>query len=708
MEQIIKEFDSDILHPEIFVPYSTSSSEFMLGPCFKDGFPSELESFYPLAEGEKLLLHTLQPGWQEKNTWKSWPTATEGWIRWVDRMEKVKGDTWRTADIYDTIQLSKVNIPCDPDLLYAALCFWSTSGNAFHFNFGMMSPTVFDISALTGIRPHGEAISSVLDIQSPKREKSKKIYYEKFIKVNTQREDVTEEEHLVFLNMWLCKFVFCIGSSMVAKEYNNLAIALASGRKVALAPFILSHLYRGCRSLVTRGFAPAGGPFWILQLWLQSYFPQYRPFPYDTQNCMTLGIALAQGKLKQNSFRECFKFFYSCSSISPNQFTPYSPGWLQLAEHIPSNKLALDDIWSNFLIPRDLQYGLAIGNSSVGKAGVEYYSPNQFARQFGLTQTVPLPPHQSVNASPLERIVFNSESGIREVDSKFDQLKRNFSVVEFHPNPKCTPSFESWWSTYISKTRTESVEQILDRIIGEEAIKKRRNKGQEKDKRPSKNAKRELVLPNIEHSHGVPGSSHSSVNRHEKSVDDENVAHVSSDVKSPAAQYSAEVLDKAKAEVQKLLMMPLQQVLLPENYSSLEAALPIYAESPDLLVEKARNLEELRRNLPSLLANFQEAKKQKDEYYKESARKVMLVDDIIRKQELHTELKDLVVGIDASIPNLKEIEALEMNLTTEISHLEAKLEELRIEFPASKKDVADSLATQAETRWADYKRKICV
>lgn len=106
------------------------------------------------------------------------------------------------------------------------------------------------------------------------------------------------------------------------------------------------------------------------------------------------------------------------------------------------------------------------------------------------------------------------------MDSKFDQLKRNFSVVKFHPNPKCTPSFESWWSTYIRRTRNESDEQILERIIGEEAIKIRRNKGfvyeivssmyntfkllivlvdsilrQEKDGRPSKNAKRELVLP---------------------------------------------------------------------------------------------------------------------------------------------------------------------------------------------------------------------
>lgn len=72
-------------------------------------------------------------------------------------------------------------------------------------------------------------------------------------------------------------------------------------------------------------------------------------------------------------------------------------------------------------------------------------------------------------------IAFNLESGIREVDSNFDQLKRNFSVVEFHPNLKYMPSLESWWSTYISKTLTESVLQILHRIMGEEAIKKRRN-----------------------------------------------------------------------------------------------------------------------------------------------------------------------------------------------------------------------------------------
>ena len=50
----------------------------------------------------------------------------------------------------------------------------------------------------------------------------------------------------------------------------------------------------------------------------------------------------------------------------------------------------------------------------------------------------------------------------------------------------------------------------------------------------------------------------------------------------------AKVHAKDKPNIQKLLMMPLQQVFVPENYSSLETSIPIY-----------------------LLANFLESKKQR-------------------------------------------------------------------------------------------------
>ncbi|MCD7467951.1 hypothetical protein HAX54_005662 [Datura stramonium] len=185
--------------------------------------------------------------------------------------------------------------------------------------------------------------------------------------------------------------------------------------------------------------------------------------------------------------------------------------------------------------------------------------------------------------------------------------------------------------------------------------------GQEKDERPSKKAKRELFRagsPDItannqaksainitKHSPGVHGSSHSSgdaVNFRTLSltlpkmsafhvitflywlevgswktsssiqlVNKKDASPPRTDVKTPAlkmSQYSAQVLNRTKAEAQKLLMMPLQKVVLPENYSVLVAALPIYAASLNLSVEKARVLDELEENLPSLFSNLQQAK----------------------------------------------------------------------------------------------------
>lgn len=273
-----------------------------------------------------------------------------------------------------------------------------------------MGPTLLDIVALTGLRPHGEEISAIhyapkLNFTFSKGENGKRsTNYEEFIEANMKREDITEDELISFLILWLYKYVFCHASARVTKEWSQLAIALAEGRKLALAPFVLSHLYRGCRDLVIKRFGHAGGPFWILQLWLQSYFPEYEPSTYDSKDCPTYGLPLAQGKLKHKRFQECFKFFYSCSSRTPSQFTPFScrtlgPELLRLSLHHhcrTSNKQDLSDSWFSYLIARDLHYGLSVDKIITSKAGVEYYAPNQFAQQFGMTQAVPLPPNLAI------------------------------------------------------------------------------------------------------------------------------------------------------------------------------------------------------------------------------------------------------------------------------------------------------------------------
>ncbi|KAM3217717.1 hypothetical protein P3L10_027160 [Capsicum annuum] len=112
-------------------------------------------------------------------------------------------------------------------------------------------------------------------------------------------------------------------------------------------------------------------------------------------------------------------------------------------------------------------------------------------------------------------------------------------------------------------------------------------------------------------------------------------------VQSPAqkkSQCSEKVLDKTEAEVHKLLMMPLNEVVIPENQSSLIAALPRYAASPHFSIEKVRAVEELKKNLPSLFSDFQQMKKQQEECTRKADKKMFLTDHLTKRQELYNGL----------------------------------------------------------------------
>lgn len=472
----LKGLDQELIDNEVFVSVPGSESDFILGPCFKTKVPSEVSRFYPLAEGERLFHRSLEPDRYIGKTMKSWPTVNRTWIDWVDRVARAKGKVWKAAGIYDAIQLSKIDIPMDKNLVYAALFFWSVSTNSFHFRFGMMSPTVLDVVALTGFMPHGEEVCAVLSMLESSEDFAMKritsdehFNYCKFLDVSMGAVPVTEDEHISFLVMWLSKYLLCNSSPSMMKEYTKLAFALSTGRKLALAPLVLSSLYHVCRDIVMNEFDGGGGPLWILQFWIQSYFPEYGPLTSDNVNAPTYGYPLAKGVLRAKTFNQCFTFFLTCSSRTPSQFTPFSSGtygpeWfkrsLDRKFHKPLSK-ELNDIWASYLLPRDLHYSLLVDGSPNCKCKVEHYNPNQFARQFGMTQAVPLPLCQPANSS--QRAAFQSLDCIKEADSMFDRLKRKFSFVSFNVNPKSTLFFDSWWSAYIRSTQTSSPAKIINK-----------------------------------------------------------------------------------------------------------------------------------------------------------------------------------------------------------------------------------------------------
>nr|GMD41512.1 uncharacterized protein LOC109181345 [Ipomoea batatas] len=856
----VKGLDQELIDNEIFVCVPGSESDdFILGPCFKTKIPSEVSCFYPLAEGERLFHRSLEPDRYIGKTMRSWPNVNRTWIDWVDRVAKAKGKVWKAAGIYDAIQLSKIDIPMDKNLLYAALFFWSASTNSFHFRFGMMSPTVLDVVALTGFMPHGEEVCGVLstlesseDFGMKRVSSDEQFNYCKFLDVSMGAVAVTEDEHISFLVMWLSKYLLCNSSPSMMKEYTKLAFALSAGRKLPLAPLVLSSLYHVCRDIVVNEFDGGGGPLWLLQFWIQSYFPEYRPLISDAVSAPMYGYPLAKGVLRAKTFNQCFTFFLTCSSRPPSQFTPFSSGtygpeWFKKSLHPKFHKLLhskeVNDIWASYLLPRDLHYSLLVDGSPnckcICKCTLEHYNPNQFARQFGMTQAVPLP-------LSLDRV--------EEADSMLDRLKRKFSFVHFNVNPKTTLFFYSWWSAYIRSTQTSSPEKIISKTpptivnlsshamrarheqsaaefasnkkmkcegnsvcsqapflnrrkpphnkAGKPSIKKGNTQTFKKISKPSMHREGKPIVksvpvalysskPSVETvvqgktdrgtsvlDDDTPSSASSFTSEEEvdrtmpcpslaetggnkflvsSTISDEmpiklsNVedffAKVETQIrKAQCLSYSAchsppmddetsalntsppsaEMLAKAKDDIARFLLMPFQDVLAAENFSALNAALSTYTAASDLSIDTTFALKTLKTSLPDLCSSFCRAKKDQELFYTKSAKKVLLVDELKRGQELYHDLKDNHDKLDSTMDSIKnqinelktswkeakqkkkEIQAQKLSLAKDSFTKCSALDEIESELPAmeQKKELADSDIARVEASWADFKHKL--
>ena len=169
---------------------------------------------------------------------------------------------------------SRYTSPQNNPLIIAALCFWNPSFNFFQFNFGMLGPTILDICHSLGLPVDGETVTPKIEEDPTFAPGKYDISYSSFIdrecKVSTTVDD---RELFCCILYWLCKFVFCTPSSRITSEFVPMAKALAQGKKLALAPYFLGHVYKVCSDLT---FIPSnpnqGGPMWFLQIWILSYF----------------------------------------------------------------------------------------------------------------------------------------------------------------------------------------------------------------------------------------------------------------------------------------------------------------------------------------------------------------------------------------------------------------------------------------------------
>ena len=108
----------------------------------------------------------------------------------------------------------------------------------------MVTPTLFDIAAITGLRPTGDYFDPEDMAEDTIGFSATKPTYTTFINHFHDKSNniVSEVEHIALLALWLSHFVFCTKSLQVTKKMLTLATQLYHGHNLCLAELILANL----------------------------------------------------------------------------------------------------------------------------------------------------------------------------------------------------------------------------------------------------------------------------------------------------------------------------------------------------------------------------------------------------------------------------------------------------------------------------------
>src|SRR3954469_13311210 len=136
---------------------------------------------------------------------------------WLEKVEKLKESFWKSLGIYDLIQLSKTGLEYNQPMLIAAVHFCDASHNTFHLPCGIVTPTLFDVAAITGLRPTGETFDPNEMDDDTIGFNNSTVTYTAFIQRHhvTATEEVSDNEHIAFLALWLSRCAFCSRSIQV-------------------------------------------------------------------------------------------------------------------------------------------------------------------------------------------------------------------------------------------------------------------------------------------------------------------------------------------------------------------------------------------------------------------------------------------------------------------------------------------------------------
>ena len=338
---------------------------------------------------------------------KSWRRMDENWKMWVASLHSKYQSIWKESGIYEAIMCSKYSICRHQDLILGLAEKWCPKTNTFIFSWGEATVTLEDMMALGGYSVLGDSV--LRPLVTKEMEEIHEILLEANRRVSVSftasqhkwlehfMGSGSKLEHEAFLSYWLSKFVFPLCEYRIERKNFPIAILLARGTRIALAPAVLSSIYSdlgllkeklvASTKLDTEEVLNISAPFQLVQLWAWERFPALRPSPISISQCEPRPARWS--KLKKVSI-ENVRLAIDTAGES-FQWRPYAiaanhnwlfPKFYEEKEQWVSVDAALDKELESFALCLRVC-------ELLGLHCIQQYLPHRVAMQFGIDQDLP-------------------------------------------------------------------------------------------------------------------------------------------------------------------------------------------------------------------------------------------------------------------------------------------------------------------------------
>ncbi|GJS31739.1 aminotransferase-like mobile domain-containing protein [Tanacetum coccineum] len=312
-------------------------------------------------------------------------------------MHALHKNTWQKAGIYNAVLNSSYDIIKNNDLILGFAQKWCQETKTFVFVWGEVSITLEDMMVFGGYSVLGHSV--VFDMEDDDSERAVAKLYEGIAELNRSRQKKasqftwmkkfkksgSEIEHEAFLALWLSRYVFPSSNDVVVRNVCHIAVSLARGNRLALAPAVLASIYRDLGFLRNKigvdhsdeTNVVVWAPFQLLQVWILERFPKISPNWVDSCN-----PRFARWEKKKLS-AENVGAIVDCG-LEDFCWQPYGFVYKEKGRSVDVVGECLDEELESWVRCKRVSELVGID----GKC-MEQYLPHRVARQFGMNQDVP-------------------------------------------------------------------------------------------------------------------------------------------------------------------------------------------------------------------------------------------------------------------------------------------------------------------------------